>query len=451
MRTLSRFAPWFRTCLRFLGGYTAASLFLGAQIHAATVTWTAGTGNWIDGPNWNTGAPPNSGTADIALIDNAGMVNINPLEAITTGSLTLGSVASTSGTVIMTGGTLTTTNTDIRIGGNALTTAGGTGRLDQSGGDILMNAGNLNIAIGPGTMGTYNLSGGSLTINSAAIMAIGNRSMGTVNQSGGTLYVRSQANPAAGVIQLGRNIAATPGFGTFTLSGGTAAASLFKFGETNQTSGEKAVNTFTLQGTGTLLTGTMSINNPAANNTFNFLGGSLTATTISLPITNNGGTLRPATLFFGDTAGNLPPLTPAGLTTNLIGSTTFTGNNSYTQTAAGNLSVELALSGNDLIDIGATGTGSATLDGTISLSLLNGFDPAPGSTFDILKADSIVNNAVLTGATPSGRTFASTIITGGDGRQVLEVIVVPEPTSLAFAALAGLPMCAWRYRRANRR
>jgi hypothetical protein len=414
------------------------SLTAQLQLNAATVTWiNPATGNWIDGPNWDAGSPPNSATGDVALINNGGTATINPADFISTGSLTLGSVAATSGTVVMNGGSLTTTTTDIRIGGNSLTVAGGTGRLDQFGGDIILNAGNVNVGIGPSSVGTYNLNGGSLTVNSAAIMAIGNRGTGTVNQSGGILFVRSQANPLNGLLELGRNTASIPGFGTFTLSGGTAAANLFRFGEAAQTSGAQSVNTLNLQGTGTLLTGTMSINNPAANNTFNFIGGSLTGRTISLSITNNGGTLRPASLFFGD-ALTPPPLTIDGVITDPIGMTTFTGNSSYTQTLLGTLAIEIGALGNDFVDIGQTGSGGASLGGTIALSLLNGFDPGLGATFNILTADTITSNAILTGSTPSGRTFAPMIVTGGDGRQVLQAVVVPEPASLVFAAAASL-------------
>jgi hypothetical protein len=108
------------------------------------VTWiNAGTGNWVDGLNWDTGNPPNSFgvTNDVALINNGGTAMITANDTVSTGSITLGvSLATDIGRLVMTGGSLTTTNTDIRIGGNAATTAG-TGRFDQSGGTVTMNAG----------------------------------------------------------------------------------------------------------------------------------------------------------------------------------------------------------------------------------------------------------------------------------------------------------------------
>jgi hypothetical protein len=84
----------------------------------------------------------------------------------------MGAVAGSTGTLSMTGGSLTT-NFDIRVGGTSLTVAGGTGTFNQSGGSVFMNGGNVNIGIGPSSVGIYNLSGGSLIVNSATIFAVG--------------------------------------------------------------------------------------------------------------------------------------------------------------------------------------------------------------------------------------------------------------------------------------
>jgi hypothetical protein len=281
----------------------------------------------------------------------------------------------------------------------------------------------LNVGFGSGgAVGTYNLSGGSLTVASANIMAIGNRGTGTVNQTGGTLYIRgSTGNAAMTVIQLGRNVAAGTGNGTFTLSGGTAAASLFQFGNAVGIAG--STNTFSLQGTGTLLTGTISIINTTATNSFNFLGGSLSATTVNIPLTNNGGVLRPQTLSFTGT-GDI-----SNVVTNVVGSMTFSGTNSYIQTGSGTLAIDIAAASvNDLCGY-RSGRTRRDCDpgGTIALNLLNGFDPALGTTFDVLTADTIANTASISGTTPSGRLFSPTIVTGGDGREVLRLVVVPEP------------------------
>jgi hypothetical protein len=438
-----------RTCFLTAGLIFQAELLL-APFHAsaANITWiNTGTGNWVDGVNWDTGNPPNSGgvTNDVGIINNGGTALIRLGDTVSTGSITLGvSLATDVGNLVMTGGSLTTTNTDIRIGGNAAATAG-TGRFDQSGGTVTMNAGNLNVGFGSGgAVGTYNLSGGSLTVASANIMAIGNRGMGTVNQTGGTLYVRgSAANAATTVIQLGRNVTTGTGNGTFTLSGGTAAASLFQFGNAVGIAG--STNTFNLQGTGTLLVGTISVINTAATNSFNFLGGSLSATTVNIPLTNNGGVLRPQALSFTGT-GDI-----SNVVANVVGTMTFSGTNSYIQTGSSTLAIDIsAASVNDVVDIGAGApVGTATLAGTIALNLLNGFDPGLGSTFDILTADTIANTASISGTTPSGRLFNPTIVTGGDGREVLRLVVVPEPGSCLLAAVGAAVFSGLRRRKSK--
>src|SRR5205823_3116744 len=185
--------------------------------------------------------------------------------ALTVGSATLGATNSSSGKIKISGGSLTTSNTDLRIGGNASGTLSAVGTLEQTGGDIIMNAGNLNIGFGsdatgasPST-GNYTISNGTLTINTATIMAVGNRGTGSVTQSGGTIYVRGSATPGSAVIQLGRNVAAVPGRGTYTLSGGKAVAANLQYGNAVQTSNTFPTNTFNLQGTGVLKAGTISI------------------------------------------------------------------------------------------------------------------------------------------------------------------------------------------------
>jgi hypothetical protein len=223
----------------------------------------------------------------------------------------------------------------------------------------------------------------------------------------------------------------------------------------NQTSGAPSVNTFNLQGTGSLTTGIISAPNSGsfATNTFNFTGGTLTANSVRIALANNGGTLSPAALRFGTTnaAGADPaPATAAGVVTSPVGVTTFTGTNSYTQGATGRLAIELSGPGlNDRVDIGgdAGAVGTANLAGTIAVSTLGGFDPDLGSTFDVLTADSIVNAALVSGTTPGGRTYAASIVPGTDGRDVLRLTVVPEPASLGTLGVAALGLLARRPRR----
>ncbi|MGI8966732.1 MAG: PEP-CTERM sorting domain-containing protein, partial [Limisphaerales bacterium] len=170
-----------------------------------------------------------------------------------------------------------------------------------------------------------------------------------------------------------------------------------------------------------------------AANSFNFSGGTLTALSIGMPLTNTGGKLSPATLFFG--AGATSPTTAAGVVTSPIGVTTFLGANGYNQGPGGTLAIDIASTGNDFVSIGTNG--AAILAGTISLTLLHDFDPAPGSFFDILTAGSIANAATVAGQTPSGFGFDPSIVSGGNG-QLLRLTVVPEPGTFVLFGLSAL-------------
>jgi len=429
----------FRHCRRAALAVVLAAAAITPAASAVTVKWTnPTTGIWNDAANWDLGIPGN----DDAQVSNGGTVVIDDTQTVTTGFATLGVGTGNSGFMKMTGGKLTT-NFDIRIGGNA-TTGGGTGVFDFSNGTIFMNGGNLNTGQGPTSSGTINMSGGTLTVNSGAIFAVGNRGTGTVNQSAGDLYVRGASAPGTAFVQLGRNATTTIGNGAYNLSGGTLAAPLVKFGNAVGIAG--STNTFTLSGTGKLLTTDISVINTAATNTFNMTGGPLVARNIALPLSNTGGTLSPDTLDFSSAPTDIAsiPVVP-------VGTITLTGDSAYTQGPAATLAIDLAAAGyNDLLDVGGTGNAAATLAGTIKVNTVDGFDPAPGDTFDILYADSIANTPTVTGLTPSGNTFTATVRPAAafDGRDVLTLTVVPapEPGTLSLLALLATATLARRRR-----
>src|SRR4030095_4874210 len=79
--------------LRTVATLILASLAPGAfDASGANVTWiNAGTGNWVDGLNWDTGNPPNSFgvTNDVALINNGGTAMITASDTVSTGAITL--------------------------------------------------------------------------------------------------------------------------------------------------------------------------------------------------------------------------------------------------------------------------------------------------------------------------------------------------------------------------
>ena len=411
----------------------------GASTSSAVVfRWdNPGTGLWNDPVNWENDTLLFN---DEAQINNGGTALIDASQNVTTGFAVMGAVASSTGTLNMTGGSLTT-NFDIRVGGTSLSVAGGTGTFNQSGGFVFMNGGNVNIGIGPSSVGIYNMSGGSFIENSATIFAVGNRGTGTVSHTGGTIYVRGASNPATAVLQLGRNTASIGASGSYAISGGTVAVNNLQFGNAVQTSGTPGTSVFSLSGTGTVLTNTVSIVNTAATNTFNFVGGSLSATNVNIPLNNKGGVLNPSTMVFGG-------VDISTIVTSQIGTTTFGAGSSYTQDASGRLAIDLGFSGNDFINIGAgLAVGTASLAGTIEVRLELGLDPAVGSRYSVLTADTITNSTTITGTTPSGNFFVSEITLSPDGREILDLVVVPEPTAFSLVAGSGIWLALRRRRK----
>ncbi|HWB04345.1 MAG TPA: hypothetical protein VG796_15050 [Verrucomicrobiales bacterium] len=381
---------------------------------AVTVTWTnPGTGAWSEPTNWDLVRSPVTG--DLGLVTNGGTITIDATTTALCTGVSLGSGAGTSGHLQITGGSLTTAS-DLRIGGNGNEA---TGTATMSGGSITISPANLNVGFGPATNstanGTFTISGGSLYVqNAAAIMAIGNRGTGTVNQTGGTVFAKS-TGATLSLLNLGRSSSnPNPANGTYSLSGGSVTVASLTYGSAVFAG---ATNVFALSGTGELTVGTISITNTSATNNFNFTGGTLAVTTVNMSLTNNGGTLKPGGLDFTAASAATVPNDPTG-------TLTFGANASYTQNS-GTLAIDIDGPGsNDFVTIGAAASnGSAVLAGTIAVTLLGGYDPALGTTFDILTADNIANSANITGLTDAGYRFAPSLVTGGDGRQVLRLTV----------------------------
>jgi len=129
--------------------------------------------------------------------------------------------------------------------------------------------------------------------------------------------------------------------------------------------------------------------------------------TISGDVNNSGGTISP---------GNSP------------GMLAIEGD--FTQGDDGTLLIELAGTEHDVLQVG----GEVSLDGTLEVSLVDGFQPAPGDTFDIFDFGLITGDfdeIILPALGGSLAWDDSALLAAGS------ISVVPEPASLLFV-LGGL-------------
>jgi hypothetical protein len=402
----------------------ATILFSACGLFAAPNYWiNPGQGQFNDPANWSSNSVPAG--SDDARVNNGGTAIIDSSMTLSMSLLQIADTNTTTGTVRMTGGSLTLSS-DLRSGGNAAS-GGGTGVFQLEGGSVLLT-GNLNVGFGTNNAnGTYNIFGGSLQCNAAnPIFAVGNRGTGTINHTNGTVYLRNNT----GFTQLGRNVANGTAFGTYNLSGGTLACGRVLFGNAVQTNGI-STNTFTLSGTGVVICNGISNINTTAVNTFNFNGGTLTFTNSSVSITNNGGVLSPGTPDFANAnATNIN-----SLPVNPVGTATFTGATTYFQNANSTLAIDIgSATAYDSVNIPLAG--SAVLHGTIVVNFIN-FVPDLNSTFDIVTAGTVVSDATVVAA--NGAAFNTSIVTAGDGRQVLRLTLTTQPFTPVQLSIAAGP------------
>ena len=238
----------------------------------------------------------------------------------------------------------------------------GPGTMTISAGGVVQNGTGI-VGDSSAATGTATVTGtNSQWINSQGL-TIGNNGNGTLNISAGG-HVRADASVIIGQAMGSVGEVTVDGNGSELFSGGPIFVSSFGPG-----------------------TGTLTVAN----------GGTVSAPGgISVRLL---GTLRGDGQIIGNVS-NIGVVAP-GLSP---GALHVTG--SFTQGVQGTLDIELAGttpgSQFDTLDI----TGHATLDGTLSVSLLNGFTPASGTAFEILHADSGISGFFDNLSFPPGPAWA---------------------------------------------
>ena len=268
--------------------------------YTGTGNFTVNDGTWLAG-NITVGYDPGSiGTLAVA----GGTVTIvAPLA-----TLQLGSPGTASGTVLLSGGQLTTTNseTDIALFGTAqMTVTGGT-----------WQARDVRVASYNGSQGTLTIAGGASTL-SGSLMVGANAiaATGTVWMTGGQLTI---ANGSAGYTSVGSN-----GVGQMTVSNGLWQSRILVVGSQAGSQG-----TLAIAGGTNLVTANSEIGyNANATGTVWMTGGLLVATNGETDVGASGvgqmtlsnGTWESPVMFVASVAGSQGTLTIAGGTAYLAG------------------------------------------------------------------------------------------------------------------------------------
>jgi hypothetical protein len=243
----------------------------------------------------------------------------------------------------------------------------------------------------------------------------------TANVTGPATVFNNQAVMASALVFNSTNKYSLSGLGSVTLSAESGASTI----DVDQGSHEiqldlALANPTTIDaaaGTQLDINNTLDFTNATAGNrTLSITGGGRVNinNNIDLPVTNavvtvNGGHVGGNGRINGrltNTGGNVSPGTSVG---------TLTIDGQFQQNAAGTLNVELggtAVGQYDRLAI-VGGLNGAILDGTLDVSLVNGFVPAVGNTFDVLTAAGGINNAGVISLHASDAPFYSLAVMSG--------------------------------------
>ena len=396
-----------------------------------------------------------------------------------TGTLTLAAVQAYDGPTTVSQGTLALGASDRIADSSALTVDGGSfdlGSFNETVASVNLVSGSIT---GTGVLASsagYAISSGTISTNLAGSSAVIKTGSGTATLSGNNTY-RGGSTLDDGLVVIGSNTAL--GTGTVVLGGASlqATGGARTLANAVQVSGDATISgTAPLTFTGDwLLSRTRQLTVENTTTITGVISGSRSLNKDGLgelvligANTYTGGTLvGEGTVRINNTTGSAfgtGAVTVASGAT-LTGAGSFTGafqNNgtyapgnsptlatlsSFTQGSTGILVMELGGlargTGYDALDI----TGSFTPGGTLTVSLINGFQPALGNSFDLFNFSSIGGTFAaldLADISSSGLTWdTSALYTTG----VLSVITsaIPEPsTYAAILGAAALGFVAWR-------
>ncbi|MCX7417981.1 MAG: cadherin domain-containing protein, partial [Planctomycetia bacterium] len=304
---------------------------------------------------------------------NSGVVNVNT-------AATLGRPSadhSNSGTINVTGGDLTVSQSGasptFANANSGIINIADTRTLNISGGEL------SNFSGGTLTGGTFNITGklqfpgAAITTNAATIVLNGANSQ-IVNESDANALTNFATNAAAGsfTIQNGRNFTTAAGISEFANAGSMNITAGTTFTVSNGKKYSQTAGTTTLNGT--------------------------LVTSNSVEVDIQGGTLQGS----GDITGNLRNASQVNPGTS-PGSLDVSGD--YSQTADGILNIEIGgttpITQFDQINI----VGSASLNGTLNVSLIDPFVPNVADAFQIMTFGSHTGDF----ATKNGLTITSTL------------------------------------------
>jgi hypothetical protein len=401
---------------------------------ANTLTIT-GTLTNVTGGSVTIGA--NNDTADVANIGT--LSNSAPLTvgAGATMNLTSGGVDTNTSTISLNGSSLKLSGTSVTLSGtggvlslsnsasNLITTSGtgltltnaetieGSGTISNLGvtnntaGTLLANQTTPLIFL-PGSTGLTN--NGTITVNTGDTMRIGTSAGGALKNFSGTTLTGGTYN-ISGTLQFGASgTKIVTNAASITLAG--TGSRIIDFSNNNvlaNFSTNASTGKFTLAGNQSLTTtggsftsaGILTVSKGSTltigGSSFLFtqtggtstIDGTLTSTSSTAPTFNlNGGSL------FGGGLVNYSLVDKASITPgdSAIKTGVLTVQQTYTQSSAGTLNISIggATAGTQFDQLNVKK--AATLGGTLNVSLINGFVPAIGSTFDILNGSTVSGN-----------------------------------------------------------